>query len=112
MSTKLTKFHKSLKAYWSLLKTLLNNRKIPVIPPLYHEDDFVTNFKKRLNFSILFFASQFSLIKNDSKLLFHFNYKTDYCLLTVNLSIDEIAKILQNLDPNKAHVHDKISIRM
>ena len=54
MSTKLTKFHKSSKAYWSLLKTFLNNRKIPVIPPLYHEGDFVTNFKKRLNFSILF----------------------------------------------------------
>ena len=27
MSTKLTKFHKSLKAYWSLLKTFLNNKK-------------------------------------------------------------------------------------
>ena len=37
MSTKLTKFHKSSKAYWSLLKTFLSNRKIPVIPPLYHE---------------------------------------------------------------------------
>ena len=39
------------------------------------------------------------------------NYKTDYHLLTVNFSIDDIAKI-QNLDPNKAHGHDKISIRM
>ena len=27
MSVKLTKFHKSLKAYWSLLKTFLNNKK-------------------------------------------------------------------------------------
>ena len=27
-------------------------------------------------------------------------------------SIDDIAKILQNLDPNKAHGHDKISICM
>ena len=40
------------------------------------------------------------------------NYKTDYRLLTVNFSIDDIAKILQNLDPNKAHGHDKISIGM
>ena len=52
------------------------------------------------------------MIKNDSKLPSHLNYKTDYRLLTVNFSIDDIAKILQNLDPNKAHVHDKISIRM
>ena len=51
------------------------------------------------------------MIKNDSKLPSHLNYKTDYRLLTVNFSIDDIAKILQNLDPNKAHGHDKISIR-
>ena len=49
------------------------------------------------------------MIKNNSKLPSHLNYKTDYHLLTVNLSI---AKILQNLDPNKAHGHDKISIRV
>ena len=53
------------------------------------------------------------MIKNDSKLpSSHLNYKTDYRLLTVNFSIDDIAKILQNLDPNKAHGHDKISIGM
>ena len=52
------------------------------------------------------------MIKNDSKLPSHLNYKTDYRLLTVNFSIDDIAKILQNLDPNKAHGQDKISIRM
>ena len=40
------------------------------------------------------------------------NYKTDNRLSAVNFSIDDIAKILQNLDPNKAHGHDKISIRM
>ena len=67
---KLTKFHKSSKAYWSLLKTFLNIRKIPVIPPLCHEGNFVTNFKKKANLFNSFFASQCSLIKNDSKLPF------------------------------------------
>ena len=52
------------------------------------------------------------MIKNDSKLPSHLHYKTDIRFLTVNLSIDNIAKILQNLDPNKALAHDKISIRM
>ena len=91
-----------------MLKTFLNNRKIPVIPPLFHEDDFGTNFLKKAELFNSFFASQCSLIKNDSKLPSHLNYKTDYHLF----SIDEIAKILQNLDPNKAHGHDKISIRI
>ena len=112
MSTKLTKFHKSSKAYWSLLKTLLNNKKIPVIPRLCHEGVFVTNLKKTAELFNSFFASQCSLIKNDSKPSSHLNYKTDYHLLTVNFSIDDIAKIIQNLDPNNAHGHANISIRM
>ena len=52
------------------------------------------------------------MIKSDSKLPSYLNYKTENRLSTVNFSIDDIAKILQNLDPNKAHGHDKISIRM
>ena len=52
------------------------------------------------------------MIKNDSKLPSYFNYKTGNRLSAVNFSIDDIAKILQNLDPNKPHGHDKISIRM
>ena len=58
------------------------------------------------------FDNRCYLIKNDSKLPSHLHYKTDNRFLTVNLSIDNIAKILQNLDPNKALAHDKISIRM
>ena len=112
MSAKLTKFHKSSKAYWSLLKTFLNNKKIPLIPPLYHQGGFITNFKVKAELFNSFFASQCSLIKNDSKLPSYLNYKTENRLSTVNFSIDDIAKILQNLDPNKAHGHDKISIRM
>ena len=72
----------------------------------------MTNFKIKAELFNSFFASQCSLIKNDSKLPSHLNYKTDNCLLTENFSIDDIAKILQNLDPNKAHGHDKISNRM
>ena len=52
------------------------------------------------------------MIKNDSKLSSYLNYKTDNRLSALNFSIDGIAKILQNLDPNKSHHHDKTSIRM
>ena len=57
-------------------------------------------------------ASQCSLIENESKLSSHLNYQVDNDLLTVNFSIDDIAKIIQNLDPSKAHGHDKVSIHM
>ena len=112
MSAKVAKFHKSSKAYWSLLEAYLNNEKIPLIPPLYYQGGFITNFKVKAELFNSFFASQCSLIKNDSKLPSYLNYNTDNRLSTVNLSIDDISKIIQNLDPNKAHGHDKISIRM
>ena len=37
---------------------------------------------------------------------------TNESLDTVNFSSDDISKIINNLDPNKAHGHDMLSIRM
>ena len=36
----------SAKTYWSILKTLLNNKKIPCIPPLFHQGKYVKDLKK------------------------------------------------------------------
>ena len=94
------------------LKTFLNNKKILLIPPHYHQGDFVTNFKIKAELFNSFFVNQCCLVKNDDKLPSHLNYKTDNRLLTANFSIDNIAKIQQNLDPNKAHDHHNVSIRM
>ena len=38
--------------------------------------------------------------------------KTHESQSTINFSTDDILKIIRNLDPNKAHRHDMISIRM
>ena len=64
----LNTIQKSTKAYWALLKIFLNNRKIPVIPPLFHNNKFVTDFKKKAELFNSFFAKECSLIKNDSKI--------------------------------------------
>ena len=48
---KLTTIQKSTKAYWALL----NNRKIPIIQPIFHNNKFITDFK--LNFFIPFSQS-------------------------------------------------------
>ena len=52
------------------------------------------------------------LNKKQYKLPSHLHYLTDNRLSSVRFSQDDIAKIIQNLDPNKAHGHDNISIRM
>ena len=112
MTEKLSKVNKSSKAYWSLLKTFLNNKKIPVIPPLFHENKFVTNFKEKAELFNTFFAAQCSLIKNDSALPSVLQFKTDKKLSSLNFTSDDITKLILSLDPNKAHGYDKISIRM
>ena len=94
------------------MKVFLNNKKIPIIPPLFHENKFVTDFKEKAELFNAFFAKQCSLIDNNSSLPKNLIYLTEKRLSKIRFSEDDIAKIIQNLDPNKAHGHDQISIRM
>ena len=68
MAKKLTNVSKNCKVYWSLLRPHLNNKKIPLIPLLFHENKFVTNFKEKPMLFNSHFATQCSLISNSSKL--------------------------------------------
>ena len=64
----------------------------------------------RLNYSIAFLIC--SLINNSSErpsLLFK---RTENLISSIDFGSDDIAKIIHNLDPNKAHCHDMISICM
>ena len=38
--------------------------------------------------------------------------RTENIISSIDFGLDDIAKIIQKLDPNKAHGHDMISIRM
>ena len=68
MTKKLTNVSKNCKAYWSLLRRLLDNKKIPLIPPLFHENKFVMDFKEKVELFNSRFGKQYSLISNSSKL--------------------------------------------
>ena len=54
----------------------------------------------------------FSSINNNSHLPRTLSYKTNERLSSVKITDDGILKIIAKLDPNKAHGHDKVSIRM
>ena len=92
----------SAKTYWSVLKSLLNNKKFPWIPPIFHQNKYVTNFKKKAELFNCFFAKHCSVINNSSELPSNIFKKQS----------DDIATLIQNLDPNKAHGHDMLGIRM
>ena len=60
-----------------------------------------------------FFAKQCSITKNSSELSSNIlKKKPDKSISTVTFTSDDIATLVQNLDPNKAHGHDILSIRM
>ena len=94
------------------MKGFLNNKKIPLIPPLFHENRFITDFKEKAEPFNSFFAKQCSLIRNDSELPTSLTFNTDNRLSTVSFSHKDVDKSIQNSNPNKAQDHDNISIRM
>ena len=51
-------------------------------------------------------------MSNTIKLPSNFTLYTDDRLSTVTFLQDDIGKVIQNLNPNKAHGHDNISIRI
>ena len=89
-----------------MLKRFFNNKKTPFIPPLFHGNECVTDFKKKAELFNSFFAKHFSLISNSSELPLNLRYTIEKRLNTLNLSSNDIEKIIKNLDPNKGHGHD------
>ena len=99
------------KAYWSILKTFIN-KKILCIPPIYHNNNYITNFKENAQIFNNFFAKQCSLVENTNKLPTDSFKRTNNLLSIISFAKDDTAKIITNLNPNKAHGFDMNIIRM
>ena len=55
LSDKLNDPETSAKAYWSILKTLYNGKKIPLIPPILVNNKLISSFKEKANYFNDFF---------------------------------------------------------
>ena len=102
----------SSKTYWSILKTFLNSKKIPCIPPIFHDNKFVIHFREKAELYNKYFAEQCSLPRNNSELRKNLLFLTEKRLSNVQIANEDIIKIINNLDPNKVQGHVMISIRM
>ena len=103
---------KVLRLFNPFWKVSLLAKKIPCIPPLFENNEYITDFKKKAELFNSFFANQCSLINNNSQLPRTLSYKTNERLSSVKITDDDILKIIAKLDPNMVHGHDKISVRM
>ena len=110
ISKKFNNPNTSIKCYWSLIKTLVNGKKVLCIPPIYDNND--NNFKEKCQLFNSYFSEQWTLLKNISTLPNTCSKHTNNILDTILFSKDDIYKIMKNLDPKKAHGHNMISIRM
>ena len=87
-------------------------KKIHVFHRHSENNEYITDFKKKTELLNSIFVNQCSLINNNSQLLPNLSYKKNKRLSTVKITNDDILKIITKLDLNKAHGHDKISVRM
>ena len=100
------------KAYWGILKSFTNWKKIPAIPPLLINNQLITNFHEKANNFNQYISNQCSVIDNSSKLPMYKAPYTTSLLSFVDIKELDISNILKSLDANKAHGHDDISVRM
>ena len=91
----------SCKAYWSILETFLNDKKILCIPPVFHDNKFVIDFREEAKLFNTIFAEQMTLQKNNSELPKNL-LVTEKRLSNVQISNENMIKIINNLNPNKA----------
>ena len=68
IASKLNDPNTAPKTYWSILKSFVNGKKIPLIPPILVNDQLVTDFLEKANLFNEFFTQQCNAIENDSTL--------------------------------------------
>ena len=95
-----------------ILKTLANGSKIPLVPPLLANNEFVTDFLVKANLSNGFFREQCRPVTTDSSLPNNQVIETVTRLSNFNIDIDTVIKLIRSLNPNKDYGCNGISIRM
>ena len=112
LGEKLAENQTGQKTYWKIVNNLMNNCKIPRIPPLIVNNKFVICCKQKATFFNNFFVTQCQPFQNSSELPENLDPLTAVKLDTLEFSNELIIKILSSLKTNKAHGPDDISVNM
>ena len=75
-------------------------------------NQLVTDFLVKADLFNDYFSQQCTTVDNDSSIPPNITFATEQKLPTLEFCTDDIVKIIKSLDPNQAHEHDEISIRM
>ena len=98
--------------YWSILKTFINGKMVPIIPPLLANNNVVSNFREKVNVINDFFVQQCQPVANHSILPGNQIFNTQNRLRYFDTDSAKILKLLNGLNPHQPHSHDGNSIPM
>ena len=94
------------------MKCFLTGKKFPCIPSIFHQNRFITDFRGKAELFNSSFANQCSSVQNSSVLPTDFELFRDKSFSNIIFTDNDVGRIISSLDPNKAHGHDMMSIRL
>ena len=103
LANKLNNPNTSAKAYWSIIKTLFNGKKLPFIPPILVNNKRLTDFKDKANIFNDFLRKQCQPTPNNSTLPSIQSFEIFNRLSTIDIDSKKILKLIQGLNSKKAH---------
>ena len=112
LSTKLANPSRHQKPIGRYSKLSSMAKKIPIIPPLLVNDNFITKVLEKANLFNEFFSKQCQPLQNNSTLSKSNTYHPENRLNDITFDNEKLLKIIQPLDANKAHGSDGISTGM
>ena len=77
-----------------ILKSFLTRKKVSCIPPIFHGNRFIDDYREKTHWYESLFPHQYSLIKNSS-VLTNYEIFTDESLLYITDAESEIGKIMK-----------------
>ena len=101
LANKLSHPSTSSKTYWSILKTFCNNKKMPLISPIFIGNKLESDFKLKANHLKKCFVSEYTPMKNNSSLPSSFEFYSQSRLSSLNIIEDNILKIIRALISTK-----------
>ena len=78
----------------------LTGKNFLCIPPIFHENRFITDFREKAELFNSFFANQCSLITNCSVLPTDYELFTGQSSSSITFKDNDIGRIIGSLDPN------------
>ena len=72
-----------------MMKTFLNNKKIPIILPIFHDNKFTTDFKQKAEIFNPHFSKQPASLINNSKIPLECPQKSNESLSSITFEINE-----------------------